>query len=96
MPFALAGVLLLIKNHRFNLKTGWWQKLINQIGTKSYGIYIVHVLFLRLLFNKIYLNIAFKNQSLLWVIPVKSITVLGLSYGLTKMIRMVPWLRITV
>ena len=34
-----------------------------------------------LLFDKIYLNIAFKNQSLLWVVQVKSIAVLVLSYG---------------
>jgi surface polysaccharide O-acyltransferase-like enzyme len=96
IPFALAGIFLLIKNHTFNLKPGWWQKNITQISTESYGIYIVHVLFVRLLFDKIYLNIAFKNQSLLWVVPAKSTAVLVLSYGLTKLIRMVPWLRMTI
>ncbi|MCO5947493.1 acyltransferase [Mucilaginibacter flavidus] len=96
IPFALAGVFLLIKNRTFNLNPTWWQKLVTEISAESYGIYIVHVLFLRLLFDKIYLNLAFKNQSLLWIVPVKSIAVLGLSYGLTKLIRLVPWLRMTV
>jgi len=96
IPLALAGIFLLVKNHQFKQNSGWWQRVVTEISAESYGIYIVHVLFLRLLFEKIYLNLAFKNQSLLWLVPAKSIAVLVLSYGLTKLIRLVPWLRMTV
>lgn len=96
IPFALAGIFLLAKNHIADLKPGWWQKLIIQLSKESYGIYIVHVLFVRLLFDKIYLGFGFANGSLLWVIPLKAAVVLILSFGLAKLIRIVPWLRATV
>jgi len=96
IPFALAGLFLLIKNHAFTENTTWFKGIATQVSKASYGIYIVHVLFVRLLFDKLYLNIGFKNLSLLWVIPIKAIVVLILSYGLTKLIRMVPGLRMTV
>lgn len=96
IPFALAGLFLLVKNHVFTLQQTWFKSFVTQISKESYGIYILHVLFVRLLFDKLYLHIGFKNLSLLWVIPIKATVVLILSYSLTKLIRMVPGLRMTV
>lgn len=96
IPFTLAGLFLLLKNHAFTPKQTWFKSIISQLGRESYGIYIVHVLWMRLLFDKLYLGLGFGNQSLFWVIPFKAIVVLALSYALTKLIRLVPGLRATV
>ncbi|MCR8559184.1 acyltransferase family protein [Mucilaginibacter sp. BJC16-A38] len=96
IPFTLAGLFLLLKNHAFGPGQTWFKSVMSQLGRESYGIYIVHVLWMRLLFDKLYLGLGFGNQSLLWVIPFKGIVVLALSYGLTKLIRLVPLLRATV
>jgi len=96
IPVAMAGVFLLAKNHSFSIKTGLWQNTLSQISKESYGIYIVHVLFVRLLFDKIYLDFGFGDGCFLWVVPVKAVIVLVLSLGLTKLIRLVPFLRQTI
>jgi surface polysaccharide O-acyltransferase-like enzyme len=96
IPFALAGIFLFFKSYNFSEKPTWFKGIAAEISRESYGIYIVHVLFMRLLFDKAWLNISFKNYSLLWVIPVQAIAVLILSNALTKLIRMVPFLRLTV
>jgi len=96
IPLAMSGVFLLAKNHSFNIKPGWWQRTLSQISKESYGIYIVHVLFVRLLFDKIYLDFRFGDGCLLWTVLVKTVIVLILSLGLTKLIRMVPFLRQTI
>lgn len=96
IPVAIAGLFLFAKNNYWSVKSGWWQNTLSRTSKESYGIYIVHVLFVRLLFDKMYLGFRFDEGSLLWVIPVKAVIVLILSFGLTRLMRVVPVLRRTI
>ncbi|MES2111649.1 MAG: acyltransferase family protein [Bacteroidota bacterium] len=96
IPIAIAGIFLLAKHYDRNLKLGWWHNAVSFVSKESYGIYIVHVLFVRLFFDKIYLGFGFGDGCLLWVVPVKAVIVLVLSLGLARLIRLAPFLRQTI
>jgi surface polysaccharide O-acyltransferase-like enzyme len=96
IPFAIAGLFLCIKNYPFNEKQQWWKKSVNQLSKESYGIYIVHVLIMRMLFDKSVLGIQFPGMNMAIIIPLQALATLVTSYGLVKVIRQIPLLKATV
>lgn len=96
IPFAVAGLFLFMKNYRFSTKQQWWKILINNISKESYGIYILHVLCMQLVFGKGFLNADFGTLSLLWVIPLKMLIALSLAFILVKVLKRIPLLKLTL
>lgn len=96
IPFAIAGLFLFIRNYPFSEKPHLWKKIVSELSRESYGIYIVHVIVMRVLFDSSMLNIQLADMSLWIIIPLKAILTLMLSYGLVKLIKWVPLLKATV
>jgi surface polysaccharide O-acyltransferase-like enzyme len=98
LPFAVAGLFLYLKNRTFNfgIKPNWWQTIVTSISTQSYGIYIVHVLIMQLLFDKAFLYTQFGTLNLLIAIPLKALITLCLSYGLVRLLKLIPVLKYTL
>ncbi|MDN3580599.1 acyltransferase [Mucilaginibacter flavus] len=96
IPFAVAGLFLFMKNYPFSTKQQWWKKIANHISQESYGIYILHVLCMQLMFGKGFLNIDFGTLSLLWVIPIKMLMALSLAFIMVKILKRVPLLNRTI
>ena len=96
IPFTVAGLFLFFKNREFSEKPRWWRKTISEISGESYGIYIVHVLIMRVFFDSSILNVQFPGLAIWGLVPLKSVIILLLSYGLVKVIKLVPFLRATV
>jgi surface polysaccharide O-acyltransferase-like enzyme len=96
IPFAVAGLFLFMKNYPFSIKQQWWKVIINSISKESYGIYILHVLCMQLVFGKGFLNTNLGTLSLLWVIPLKMLIALSLAFILVKVLKRIPLLKLTI
>jgi surface polysaccharide O-acyltransferase-like enzyme len=98
LPFAVAGLFLYLKNRGLSLaaKPTWWQNILTGLSNESYGIYILHVLVMQLLFDKSFLYFQFDSLSLLFVIPLKAFVILCLTYMVVKVLKLVPLLKFTL
>lgn len=96
LPFAVAGLFLFLKNYTFSNNPAWWKSIFSQLSKESYGIYIVHVLVMRVLFESTGLNLQFNAIPLPALAIIKTVIVLVLSFGLVKLIRLVPLLKATI
>ena len=96
IPFAVAGLFLFFKNRKFRDQPRWWKTVITEVSSESYGIYIVHVLIMRVFFDSSIYNLQFPGLGVWGLVPLKSAAILLLSYGLVKLIKWVPFLRATV
>ncbi|WP_428327455.1 acyltransferase [Mucilaginibacter sp.] len=96
IPFAIAGLFLFMKNFNFTDKATWLKTIITELSMESYGIYIVHVLVMQTLFNKMLLNIQCNNMAVIWVVPLKTVVIVGITYGIVKLLKQVPFLKQTI
>ena len=69
-------------------------KVITEISALAFGIYLVHVLVIEYIFSEdrnYYETVTSWNPA--WAIPVKALIVLIISYIITKLIKLIPFLR---
>jgi surface polysaccharide O-acyltransferase-like enzyme len=93
------ALFLWFKNRTYNEEsTSFGKKAISEISKESFGIYLVHVLLMEMLFEgdlavfpKFAETVSTWHPA--WAIPVKALLILVLSYGVIKLIRQVPFLR---
>jgi surface polysaccharide O-acyltransferase-like enzyme len=70
------------------------KKMITEISNESFGIYFVHVLLMQIIFSEDrgYFNVI-EGWHPGWTIPLKAFVILVLSYGVIKIMKLVPGLR---
>jgi surface polysaccharide O-acyltransferase-like enzyme len=88
------GLFLWFKNRTYSDENTFSKRFITEINNESFGIYLVHVLLMDIIFSeeRSYFDII-SGWHPGWFIPIKAIIVLLLSYGVIKLIRLVPYLR---
>ncbi len=92
MPFAIAGLFLWMKNYSDNhpSRNGLWARIVTEISKESYGIYIVHVLIVRILLRQAWYNAHILNMDIIYGAPIKVLIIFVLSYLLVRLVRLLP------
>ena len=93
--FSAAGLFLWMKNKYAEVeKPTGTHKVINEISKESLGIYLVHVLVMEIIFSeKRSYTENLESLHPAWLIPLKAVIILIISYAVIKLIRLVPYLR---
>jgi surface polysaccharide O-acyltransferase-like enzyme len=98
--FVCAALFLWFKSRRFkkdhpeNPQTNIINNAVGQISKESFGIYLVHVLLIKIIFSDDTVYADFLGRIHPWLlIPLKAIIILIASFVVIKIIRLVPYLR---
>lgn len=82
MPFILIGMFAI--TYKYENQNKWYNKLIESISKNSLGIYLIHIIIVRIL------NLIFVGKLSFVLRIIKVILVFVISYGLTLIIKKVP------
>ena len=82
MPFILIGMFAI--TYKYENQNKWYNKLIESISKNSLGIYLIHIIIVRIL------NLIFVGKLSFILRIIKVILVFVISYGLTLIIKKVP------
>ena len=92
-PFVLiqgVAVFVFFKD-RFRSLSPRWSRIVVNLSSYSFGIYLVHPLMMYLFTNLI--GVTFSGFHVVWFVPVNIVIVFILSYLLVKLISMIPFMR---
>ncbi len=90
----VTGLILWFQNRTYTGKPGLITKIISQISKESFGIYLVHVLVMEIIFSddNSYADVV-DGWHPGWAIPLKALIILIVSFLLVKIIRLIPYFR---
>ena len=94
IALSVSALILWFKNIEYSQgPPGVIQRLVNTISKESFGIYLVHVLIMQIIFNssRSYSDVV-DNWHPGWAIPFKALVILFVSFALVKLIRLIPYL----
>ena len=95
IAMCVTALILWFKNRNYDMgKPGIIKKAINQVSKESFGIYLVHVLVMEIIFSddRSYADVL-DNWHPGWGIPLKAFIVLVISFVIVKIIRLIPVVR---
>ena len=70
------------------LQSGKWKSVILNIGGKTFGIYLVHTIFVSIIFHK--LPIVWSTINAVYVVCLSTLAVFGISYALSWLLSKIP------
>ena len=90
----VAALILWFKNRTYSENPNFISRMISQVSKESFGIYLVHVLVMEIIFsdNAPYADVV-DGWHPGWGIPFKAIIILTGSFILVKLLRMVPYFK---
>ena len=91
---SVTGLILWFKNRNFSDKPNVVAKIISQMSKESFGIYLVHVLVMEIIFSddRSYADIV-DGWHPGYGILLKAIIILIISFIVVKIIRLIPYVR---
>ena len=94
IALVIAGLILWFKNRNYIERPTFFNKIISQVSKESFGIYLVHVLVMEIIFSddRSYAEVV-DGWHPGWAIPLKAIIILLVSLLMVKIIRLIPYFR---
>lgn len=77
-----------IKQKKNILQNGKWKSVLLNIGGRTFGIYLVHTIFVSIIFHKA--PIVWSKINALYVVGLSTLAVFGISYALSWLLSKIP------